>query len=145
MSAPSTIPDIATPTTATIASSAQSSPTSAAFKVVCAWPISSNYGAGSRVSNPPPTCLSTYLPAQPTTDARIQILYYVLVAACVTFRKAEWLRNTCLAAVLILPAISAIQGIVLAAAHQNGQYCNSQEPPRATAMPVLTCDVTRRN
>ncbi|EMD86970.1 hypothetical protein COCC4DRAFT_141046 [Bipolaris maydis ATCC 48331] len=96
MSASSTIPDIATPTTATIASSAQSSPASAAFKVVCAWPISSNYGAGSR------------------------ILYYVLVAACVTFRKAEWLRNTCLAAVLILPAISALQGIVLAAAHQNG-------------------------
>lgn len=54
MSASSTIPDIATPTTATIASSAQSSPASAAFKVVCAWPISSNYGAGSRVSNPTP-------------------------------------------------------------------------------------------
>jgi hypothetical protein len=49
-----------------------------------------------------------------------QILYYVLVAACVTFRKAEWLRNTCLAAVLILPAISALQGIVLASAHTNG-------------------------
>ncbi|KAL1795293.1 hypothetical protein ACET3X_007109 [Alternaria dauci] len=69
---------------------------SPAVHVVCAWPISSNYGAGSR------------------------ILYYVLVAACVTFRKAEWLRNTCLAAVLILPAISALQALVLASAHTNG-------------------------
>jgi hypothetical protein len=68
----------------------------ATLQVVCAFPLSSNYGPGSR------------------------ILYYVLVAACVTFRKAEWLRNTCLAAVLVLPAISALQGIVLASAHTNG-------------------------
>ncbi|KAF1936409.1 hypothetical protein EJ02DRAFT_359169 [Clathrospora elynae] len=69
---------------------------SATLQVVCAFPLSSNYGPGSR------------------------ILYYILVAACVTFRKAEWLRNACLAAALVLPAISAFQGLVLASLHTNG-------------------------
>ncbi|OAL54171.1 hypothetical protein IQ07DRAFT_533057, partial [Pyrenochaeta sp. DS3sAY3a] len=69
---------------------------SPALRVVCAFPLSSNYGPGSR------------------------ILYYILVAACVTFRKAEWLRNACLAAALVLPAISALQGLVLASMHVNG-------------------------
>ncbi|KAI0138131.1 hypothetical protein F4776DRAFT_79976 [Hypoxylon sp. NC0597] len=45
-----------------------------ALQVVCAWPVSGQYGPGSRV------------------------LYYALVAACVLARKAEWLRNACLAA-----------------------------------------------
>ncbi|KAF1831297.1 hypothetical protein BDW02DRAFT_582165 [Decorospora gaudefroyi] len=83
-----------------ISSSTNTSPSNssanATLQVVCAFPVSSNYGPGSR------------------------ILYYVLVAACVTFRKAEWLRNTCLAAVLILPAISALHGIMLASVHTNG-------------------------
>ncbi|KAK4147367.1 uncharacterized protein C8A04DRAFT_34090 [Dichotomopilus funicola] len=61
--------------------------------VVCSWPVSGQYGVGSR------------------------ILYYVLVAACVLARKTEWLRNACLAAALILPAIAAIHAIVLAALH----------------------------
>ncbi|KAG9383175.1 hypothetical protein A1F94_007096 [Pyrenophora tritici-repentis] len=90
-----TTSNIATPTST-------APPASVTLQVVCAWPISSNYGAGSR------------------------ILYYILVAACVAFRKAEWLRNTCLAAVLILPAVSALQGIVLASAHTNGQHCPPQ-------------------
>ncbi|KAI1472494.1 uncharacterized protein F4812DRAFT_454308 [Daldinia caldariorum] len=62
-------------------------------RVVCAWPVSGQYGPGSRV------------------------LYYVLVAACVFARKAEWLRNACLAAALVFPAVAAIHGIVLAAVH----------------------------
>ncbi|KAK4186397.1 hypothetical protein QBC35DRAFT_501473 [Podospora australis] len=62
-------------------------------EVVCAWPVSGQYGPGSR------------------------ILYYVLVAACVLARKTEWLRNACLAAALIFPAVAAVHGIVLAALH----------------------------
>ncbi|KAI1457314.1 hypothetical protein F4805DRAFT_181623 [Annulohypoxylon moriforme] len=67
-----------------------------ALQVVCAWPVSGQYGPGSR------------------------ILYYVLVAACVIARKAEWLRSACLAAALIFPAVAAIHGIVLAAVHVDG-------------------------
>ncbi|KAH9883690.1 hypothetical protein F4778DRAFT_775049 [Xylariomycetidae sp. FL2044] len=63
------------------------------FDVVCAWPVSGQYGPGSRV------------------------LYYVLVAACVFARKAEWLRSACLAAALIFPAIAAIHAIVLTSVH----------------------------
>ncbi|KAI0850852.1 hypothetical protein F5Y00DRAFT_268229 [Daldinia vernicosa] len=62
-------------------------------QVICAWPVSGQYGPGSRV------------------------LYYVLVAACVFARKAEWLRNACLAAALIFPAVAALHGIVLASVH----------------------------
>ncbi|KAI1504767.1 hypothetical protein F5X99DRAFT_370917 [Biscogniauxia marginata] len=66
------------------------------LQVVCAWPVSGQYGTGSRV------------------------LYYVLVAACVIARKAEWLRNPCLAAALLLPVVAALHGIVLAAVHVDG-------------------------
>ncbi|KAI0594735.1 hypothetical protein F4775DRAFT_572805 [Biscogniauxia sp. FL1348] len=66
------------------------------LQVVCAWPVSGQYGAGSRV------------------------LYYVLVTACVVARKTEWLRNPCLAAALLLPVIAALHGIVLAAVHVDG-------------------------
>ncbi|KAK4654404.1 hypothetical protein QC762_404030 [Podospora pseudocomata] len=62
-------------------------------KVVCSWPVSGQYGPGSRV------------------------LYYVLVAACVLARKTEWLRNACLAAALIFPAVAAVHGVALAALH----------------------------
>ncbi|KAK4034176.1 hypothetical protein C8A01DRAFT_49373 [Parachaetomium inaequale] len=62
-------------------------------QVICSWPLSGQYGVGSR------------------------LLYYVLVAACVLARKSEWLRNACLAAALIFPAIAAIHAIVLAALH----------------------------
>ncbi|KAJ4305950.1 hypothetical protein N0V88_000740 [Collariella sp. IMI 366227] len=50
----------------------------------------------------------------------LQAVYYVLVAACLVARKTEWLRNACLAAALVLPAIAAIHGIVLAAIHVDG-------------------------
>ncbi|KAI1806926.1 hypothetical protein F4811DRAFT_508718 [Daldinia bambusicola] len=63
------------------------------LQVICAWPVSGQYGPGSRV------------------------LYYALVATCVFARKAEWLRNACLAAALVFPAVAAIHGIVLAAVH----------------------------
>ncbi|KAL7621543.1 hypothetical protein AAE478_008868 [Parahypoxylon ruwenzoriense] len=66
------------------------------MRVVCAWPVSGQYGIGSRG------------------------LYYALVATCVLARKAEWLRNACLAAALIFPAIAAIHSIVLAALHIDG-------------------------
>ncbi|OTB01823.1 hypothetical protein M426DRAFT_74983 [Hypoxylon sp. CI-4A] len=66
------------------------------MQVVCAWPVSGQYGPGSR------------------------ILYYALVAACVFARKFEWARNACLAAALIFPAVAALHGIVLAAVHVDG-------------------------
>lgn len=36
-------------------------------------------------------------------------------------RKVEWIRNACLAAVLLFPAIAALHGIVLAALHVDGE------------------------
>ncbi|ETR99849.1 hypothetical protein M419DRAFT_54116, partial [Trichoderma reesei RUT C-30] len=49
-------------------------------EVICAWPVSGQYGAGSRV------------------------LYYVLIAACLFARREIWIKNACLAAALLLPA-----------------------------------------
>ncbi|KAK3998101.1 hypothetical protein QBC44DRAFT_313878 [Cladorrhinum sp. PSN332] len=66
------------------------------LQVICSFPVSGQYGPGSR------------------------ILYYVLVAACLLARKTEWLRNACLAAALIFPAVAAIHSIVLAALHVDG-------------------------
>ncbi|KAI2614957.1 hypothetical protein GGR54DRAFT_642694 [Hypoxylon sp. NC1633] len=66
------------------------------MQVVCAWPVSGQYGPGSR------------------------FLYYALVATCVLARKAEWLRNACLAAALVFPAVAAVHGVVLAAVHVDG-------------------------
>ncbi|KAH7080023.1 hypothetical protein BKA63DRAFT_233358 [Paraphoma chrysanthemicola] len=68
----------------------------APLRVVCAFPVSGQYGAGSR------------------------ILYYVLVITCIFLRKAEWLRNACLAAALVIPSISAIHALVVASTHVNG-------------------------
>ncbi|PGH28069.1 hypothetical protein AJ80_00325 [Polytolypa hystricis UAMH7299] len=67
-----------------------------ALQVVCAWPVSGQYGPGTRV------------------------LYYMLIAACVLARKAVWLRNASLAAALLFPAVAAVHGIVLAAIHVDG-------------------------
>ncbi|KAF6522595.1 hypothetical protein HZS61_014123 [Fusarium oxysporum f. sp. conglutinans] len=64
-----------------------------ALQVICAWPVSGQYGTGTRV------------------------LYYVLIAACLVARREEWLVNPCLAAALVLPAVAAIHGIVLTAMH----------------------------
>jgi len=55
----------------------------------------------------------------------IRLRYYLLVAACVLARKAEWLRNACLAAALILPAVAAIHGVVLATLHFPGSSTQS--------------------
>ena len=63
-------------------------------QVVCAFPVSGQYGPGSRV------------------------LYYTLVAACVLARRQPWIRDACLAAALLFPAVAAIHGIVLAALHK---------------------------
>ncbi|KAI0477261.1 hypothetical protein GGR56DRAFT_398945 [Xylariaceae sp. FL0804] len=68
-------------------------PNTTLVQVVCAWPVSGQYGPGTR------------------------ILYYVLVAACVFARKAAWLRSACLAAALLLPAVAALHAIVLAILH----------------------------
>ncbi|KAI0205684.1 hypothetical protein F4808DRAFT_409892 [Astrocystis sublimbata] len=62
-------------------------------QVICAWPVSGQYGFGAR------------------------ILYYTLVATCVLARKTEWLRHACLTAALLLPSVAAIHAIVLAAVH----------------------------
>ncbi|GJN81595.1 hypothetical protein PLIIFM63780_005130 [Purpureocillium lilacinum] len=67
-----------------------------ALQVICAWPVSGQYGPGSR------------------------ILYYVLIAACVLAQKSVWIRNACLAAALLLPAVAAVHAIVLAALHVDG-------------------------
>ncbi|KAG5960108.1 hypothetical protein E4U57_000267 [Claviceps arundinis] len=64
--------------------------------VICAWPVSGQYGPGSR------------------------ILYYVLISACVLARKAEWIKNACLAAALLLPAVASLHAIALAAFHRDG-------------------------
>ena len=47
--------------------------------------------------------------------------YYALVIACLLARKAEWLRNACLAAALLFPAVAALHGIVLASVHIDGK------------------------
>ncbi|CZR58895.1 uncharacterized protein PAC_08787 [Phialocephala subalpina] len=75
------------------ASSTIPNATSSGLQVVCAWPVSGQYGPGSRV------------------------LYYALIAACIFARKAAWLRSACLAAALLFPAVAALHGIVLAAIH----------------------------
>ncbi|KAJ5342071.1 hypothetical protein N7541_011195 [Penicillium brevicompactum] len=67
-----------------------------ALEVICAWPVSGQYGPGTRA------------------------LYYILIAACVVARKVEWIRNACLAAVLLFPAVAALHAIVLAVLHVEG-------------------------
>lgn len=63
------------------------------ISVVCAWPVSGQYGPGSR------------------------ILFYVLIAACLIARKNEFIRNACLAGALLFPAVAALHAITLAALH----------------------------
>ncbi|GFF28719.1 hypothetical protein IFM58399_02067 [Aspergillus lentulus] len=63
------------------------------LQAICAWPVSGQYGPGTR------------------------ILYYVLITTCVFGRRAEWLRNACLAAALLFPAVAALHSIVLASLH----------------------------
>ncbi|ORY08579.1 hypothetical protein BCR34DRAFT_391779 [Clohesyomyces aquaticus] len=70
--------------------------TSNALHVICAWPVSGQYGAGSRMS------------------------YYVLIVVLVFARKFEQVREAALAAALLFPTVAGIHGIVLAAVHVNG-------------------------
>lgn len=84
--------DIPTPA-ASATANATATATATALQVVCAFPVSGQYGLGSRV------------------------LYYVLIAACVVGKNIQWLRTACLAAALLFPAVAAIHGIVLVVLH----------------------------
>lgn len=90
-----------------------------ALQVVCAWPVSGQYGPGSRVLY----VLSSKHFKRPclTICSFASSRYYALVAACVIARKADWLRNACLAGALLFPAVAALHGVVLAAMHVNGK------------------------
>ncbi|KAJ5747831.1 uncharacterized protein N7511_009527 [Penicillium nucicola] len=81
---------------ATLASPPNATGIEPVLEVVCAWPVSGQYGPGTRV------------------------LYYALIAACVVARKVEFIRSACLAAVLLFPAVAALHGIVLAVLHIDG-------------------------
>ncbi|CAG8006519.1 unnamed protein product [Penicillium olsonii] len=81
---------LASPQNSTVVASAK------ALEVICAWPVSGQYGPGTRA------------------------LYYILIAACVVARKVEWIRNACLAAVLLFPAVAALHAIALAVLHVEG-------------------------
>jgi hypothetical protein len=104
-----------------------------ALQVVCAFPVSGQYGPGSRVlycelPSPPP-----FQPFNRSRDLRklgagatrklrtdsspIFCTSDILIAACVVGKDLEWLRNACLAAALLFPAVAALHGIVLAALH----------------------------
>jgi hypothetical protein len=48
--------------------------------------------------------------------------YYTLIATCVLARKAEWIKNACLAAALLVPSMAAAHGIVLASLHVDGKH-----------------------
>lgn len=100
------------------------------LQVVCSWPVSGQYGVGSRILLVSLGWSSQYGRAV-TSGLTRHCRYYVLVAACVLARKSEWLRNACLAAALILPAIAAIHAIVLAALHVDGML----------PMPLRNCEV----
>ncbi|KFY69429.1 hypothetical protein V496_00253 [Pseudogymnoascus sp. VKM F-4515 (FW-2607)] len=81
------------------------------LQVVCAWPVSGQYGLGSRI---------LYVLCQGPNAIADSERYYVLVFACVFARNVKWLRKACLAATLLFPAVAAIHGIVLAAVPTHG-------------------------
>ncbi|KAF8316870.1 hypothetical protein DL93DRAFT_2226674 [Clavulina sp. PMI_390] len=66
-----------------------------AVSVICAFPLSGQYGPGARA------------------------LYYVLVVICVVFNSIEWARDASLAAALLFPAVGALHALVLAAISQD--------------------------
>ena len=73
-------------------------PTPPSFLAICAYPLSGQYGPGTRY------------------------LYYGLVAVCIFARKHEWLREPCLAAALLFPALSSIHAIIMACYSDSGKY-----------------------
>ncbi|KFY97091.1 hypothetical protein V498_02273 [Pseudogymnoascus sp. VKM F-4517 (FW-2822)] len=70
--------------------------TTNALQVVCAWPVSGQYGIASRT------------------------LYYALIMTCIFYRKVMWLNNACMAAVWLFPAVTALHAIIIASVHVNG-------------------------
>lgn len=95
-----------------------------ALEVICAWPVSGQYGPGTR---------ALYIVSQFNRKSRKErtnryARYYILLAACVVARKVDWIRNACLAAVLLFPAVAALHAVVLALLHVEGVFTrvNSQ-------------------
>ena len=68
--------------------------------VLCAWPISGQYGLGSR------------------------ILFYILVAACLIARNNKRIKSASLVGILLFPAVAALHAITLAALHNPGKLPN---------------------
>lgn len=101
----------------TVADISAHNATAQVLEVVCAWPVSGQYGPGTRVLYDP-----LDKPQTKTRNADPGYRYYALVAACVFARKAEWIRNACLAAVLLFPAVAALHAIALAALHRHGEW-----------------------
>lgn len=89
------------------------------LQVICAWPVSGQYGPGSRILYARDSVPTSELEEAWTDPDSVR--YYVLIAACLVARKKEWLRNATLAAALIFPAVAAVHGIVLAALHVEGE------------------------
>nr|XP_036582550.1 uncharacterized protein CTRU02_07594 [Colletotrichum truncatum]KAF6791254.1 hypothetical protein CTRU02_07594 [Colletotrichum truncatum] len=54
------------------------------------------------------------------------VRYYILVVVCVVARKAKWMRAVSLAAALLVPAVAAIHGIILASLHVDGELQETQ-------------------
>ncbi|KAF3390235.1 hypothetical protein F1880_009018 [Penicillium rolfsii] len=95
--------------------------TEKALEVICAWPVSGQYGPGTRV------------------------LYYASMAACIFARKAEWIRSACLAAALLFPAVAALHAIVLATLHRNGAVdMDVYGAFQLCAIGILTAPITVR-
>jgi hypothetical protein len=67
------------------------------IEVICAWPVSGQYGAGTRIA------------------------FYILIGLATFLAKKGKIRAAALAAVLVLPTIAGIHGIVLAAVHVDGR------------------------
>lgn len=50
--------------------------------------------------------------------------YYILTTACLAGNKSKLLRQVCLAAALIFPAVAALHAVVLVALHNDGRSLN---------------------
>jgi hypothetical protein len=51
----------------------------------------------------------------------LEFRYYILITACLAGNKSKLLKQVCLAAALIFPAVAAIHAVVLAALHNDGR------------------------
>ncbi|KAH8927144.1 hypothetical protein BT69DRAFT_1347502 [Atractiella rhizophila] len=67
-----------------------------AAQVLCAFPLSGQYGALQR------------------------LLYYCLLGLCIFGRKNDWLRSACLGGTLVYAAVASTHGIVLAITRADG-------------------------